>query len=101
MDEIPFLSVLYPYLLKVGNDYIFRLPYRIITDESNRETKDGPNGIDFSVFQDNALFFMHHFYEDDIPIDYIETISVLDFFYLLDDAIEESLESSGDFNSWN
>jgi len=65
-EEYFFLAVVYPYLLKVDNDYVFRFPYRTITEESDDETKDGPNGIDFSPFQKNAHFFKQHFYEDDM-----------------------------------
>ncbi len=36
-----------------------------------------------------------------VTIDHIETISGLDFFYLLDNSLEESLESGGDFSKWN
>jgi endonuclease G, mitochondrial len=36
-----------------------------------------------------------------VSIDHIESISGLDFFHLLEDTLEASLESSADFKEWN
>ena len=74
-EEYFFIAVVYPYLIKVDNDYAFRFPYRTITEESDDETKDGPPGIDFTPFDDNALFFKQHFYKEEIWDDLISGIA--------------------------
>ena len=83
VEEYYFLAIAYPYLIKVDNEYVFRFPYRTVTEEDDKETKDGPNGIDFTPFEENVLFFKHHFYKEKISD---ELISIIAKTMLLDNA---------------
>ena len=36
-----------------------------------------------------------------MPVDIVEQVTGLDFFYLLEDTVEEGLESAGDISIWD
>jgi hypothetical protein len=74
-EEYYFIGLMYPYLIKVGNEYDFRLPYRMITDESNEDTDSLLTRENFSAFEDNALFLKKHFYKEEIEDDYLAGIA--------------------------
>jgi hypothetical protein len=66
-EEYHFIGVLYPYIIKEDGEYTFRIPYRMITNETDDDTESTSIEDDFTELLNNALFFKHHFYEEKIP----------------------------------
>ena len=48
------LAVIYPYLIKDGNGYSFRLPYKMITPVTNEDSTTNTIKEDYSLLQINA-----------------------------------------------
>ena len=69
------LGVVFPYLIKDGGGYTFRLAYKMITPVSNEDASTLELNDDYSMFTDNGDFFKSHFYKEDVLDEYLPGIA--------------------------
>jgi hypothetical protein len=69
------LGVIFPYLIKQGEGYTFRLSYKMVTHVSNEGASSKELDEDYSLLTKNANFFKAHFYGEDIPEEYFAGIA--------------------------
>lgn len=69
------LGVVFPYLIKDGSGYTFRLSYKMITLESNEDASTLELEDDYSMLIDNAEFFKHHFYKEEVLDEFLPGIA--------------------------
>jgi hypothetical protein len=69
------LGVVFPYLIKDGRGYTFRLSYKMITPITNEDAYTKALEENFSILISNANFFKSHFYKEDIRDEYYSNLA--------------------------
>ncbi len=69
------IGVIFPYLIKKGKGYTFRLSYKMITPITNEDAYTKALGENYSILLTNANFFKKHFYKEDITDDHYSNLA--------------------------